>query len=583
MTEPPNNTMIDGSSETRRSIDQTEIEELRRIIIGFERSRIDKLRERLDSPDIRTEEISRILPDAVILRTSRDDRLSRSLGPAVENAIESSIRRNRKILVDALFPIMGPSIRKAVISTIQRMIQSFDKTLEYSLSIQGLKWRLEALRTKKPFGEIVLLHTLVYQVEQIFLIHNRTSLVIQHVVSNNVKIQDPDLVSSMLSAIRDFIHDSFSLDREQNLDTLHIADRTIWIEQGTHALLAAVIRGTPPEGLRSNLCDILDVIHISHGDELENFNGDTTGFETIRPDLEECLESGYKAKEKRISPLFWLLVSAVILVLAAWCFFLIRDHMKVAHYLERLKAEPGILITSSEKHSGTYQIYGLRDPMASAPEELLKEAMLEPGKFMFKMEPYYSSDPVLAIKRVHKILEPPNSVTLAFKDGLLNIEGEALHQWIVRMRASLAAIPAITRYSDEKLIDIDLNDFNVLREKIENKFFLFELGSSEMLPGQEDGLAAFIDDLKELLHKAEALDKNIHIDILGHADSQGTDQTNSLVSRERADKILSMISKEGLETHNFTAAGMGSSEPFTEERTSRDRELNRRVTIRITG
>ncbi|MBN1627714.1 MAG: hypothetical protein JW944_14440 [Deltaproteobacteria bacterium] len=299
MADSSNNTIIDKSSEAQISSGKNELEELRQIITGLERSRIDKLRERLDSRDIRTEEISSILPDAILLRTSQDDKLTRSIGPTVEKAIESSIRRNRKVLVYALFPIIGPSIRKAVVSTIKRMIQSFDKTLEYSFSIQGLKWRFEALRTKRPFGEIVLLNTLVYQVEQIFLIHNRTSLVIQHVVSKDVKIQDPDLVSSMLSAIRDFIHDSFNLDKEENLDTLHIADRTIWIEQGPHALLAAVIRGTPPEELRSNFCDILEMIHISHGNELENFDGDAAEFESVKPDLEACLESGYKAKQKK--------------------------------------------------------------------------------------------------------------------------------------------------------------------------------------------------------------------------------------------------------------------------------------------
>ncbi len=310
---------------------------------------------------------------------------------------------------------------------------------------------------------------------------------------------------------------------------------------------------------------------------------DTSAFETIRPDLEACLEYVYKAKEKKISPLFWVMASAAILALVTWCFFLMRDHMRVAHYLERLKAEPGILIASSEKHSGTYQIYGLRDPMASDPDAILKEEGLESGRFIFKMEPYYSSDPGLVIKRIQKTLEPPESVTLAFADDVLNIEGEAPHQWIVRMRASIAANPLIQRYNDERLIYVDLNDFNVLRKRIQNQSFLFELNSSEMLPGQEDGIAAFIKDLQDLLHKAKTLDKNIHIDILGHADSQGTEETNRMLSKERADKILSIISKKGLETAGFTVIGMGSSEPFTEERTSRDRELNRRVTIRING
>jgi len=137
------------------------LDELRRLINGPERVRIDELRERLENPELRIRDVSQILAEAIVRRTSQDDKIARALAPTVEKAIESSIRRNRKVLVDVLFPVMGPAIRKAVASAIQGMIQSFDKTLEYSISLRGLRWRLEALRTRKPFGEVVLLHTLL--------------------------------------------------------------------------------------------------------------------------------------------------------------------------------------------------------------------------------------------------------------------------------------------------------------------------------------------------------------------------------------------------------------------------------------
>ena len=82
------------------------------------------------------------------------------------------------------------------------------------MSKQGLKWRFEALRTRKPFAEVILLHTLVYQVEQIFLIHKDTGLTLQHVVSKAELANDPDLVSGMLTAIKDFVQDSFGAQRE---------------------------------------------------------------------------------------------------------------------------------------------------------------------------------------------------------------------------------------------------------------------------------------------------------------------------------------------------------------------------------
>jgi hypothetical protein len=56
------------------------------------------------------------------------------------------------------------------------MMQSFNQTIDHSLSFKGLAWRIEAWRTGRPFAEVVLLHTLRFRVEQLFLIHRDTGL-----------------------------------------------------------------------------------------------------------------------------------------------------------------------------------------------------------------------------------------------------------------------------------------------------------------------------------------------------------------------------------------------------------------------
>ena len=56
----------------------------------------------------------------------------------------------------------------------------------------------------------MLKHTLVYRVEHVFLIHRHTGLLIANAASQDATSQDPQLVSSMLSAIQDFVRDSFA-------------------------------------------------------------------------------------------------------------------------------------------------------------------------------------------------------------------------------------------------------------------------------------------------------------------------------------------------------------------------------------
>ncbi|MEO8349653.1 MAG: OmpA family protein, partial [Acidobacteriota bacterium] len=225
--------------------------ELRRLLLVAEEAQVSRIQERLDDPEIHAEDVSRVLPEAIVLRSAKDDDFSRALQPTVEKAIVTSVRRDPQVLVDALFPVMGPAIRKAIASALASMVESFSETLEHSFSVQGVKWRMEAWRTGKPLAEVILLRTVVYRVEQVFLIHRESGLLLQHVSATAAGVQDADMVSGMLTAIRDFVHDSFGGKEGDSLDTFQVGERSVWIEQGPHATLAAVVRGSAPRELRT--------------------------------------------------------------------------------------------------------------------------------------------------------------------------------------------------------------------------------------------------------------------------------------------------------------------------------------------
>ena len=176
-------------------------------------------------------------------------RMGHVLAPVMEKAAESSIRSDPTTLVNILYPTIVPAIRKSIGETIDETFQRLNQTLKYSLTWRGLKWRWEAWRTGLPFAEVVLKHTLVYQVEHVFLVHRHTGLLIAHVAAENAVSQDPQLVSSMLVAIQDFVRDSFSGAEHQGLDSVQLGELRLWSEPGPFAVLVAVIRGDPPEGL----------------------------------------------------------------------------------------------------------------------------------------------------------------------------------------------------------------------------------------------------------------------------------------------------------------------------------------------
>jgi OOP family OmpA-OmpF porin len=288
--------------------------ELRTLLVGPEQRQLRALQTRVEDPAAQARDVSRVLARAVELRTN-DPHLKRALAPTIEDTISASVRRNPRPLADALFPIIGPAIRKAVAATLHGMLESLNTTLEHSLSWRSLQWRLDARRTGKPFAEIVLLNTLVYRVEQVFLIHRPTGLLLQHLTAPGTQVQDADIVSGMLTAIREFVRDSFKVAEEEGLQTLKVGELTVLVEQGPHAFVAVVVRGTAPPALRQTLQQALESVQAQYSDLLESFGGNAEAFEGARPLLEVCLQQQFRGSRpaRRLSPALAAVVVAVLI------------------------------------------------------------------------------------------------------------------------------------------------------------------------------------------------------------------------------------------------------------------------------
>lgn len=362
------------------------LSELRSLLFGAD------LQQRIDKIKLLAEDVSSVLPEAVILRTMQDEQLSKAMVPTVEQAIQFSVKQDLDVLSDALFPVIGPATRKAVATALKTLTESLNQTLDNSLSPQSFKWRLEALQTGKSFAEVVLLRTLVYRVEQVFLIHKKTSLVLQHVVAPLVAAQDADLVSAMLSAIQSFVQDSFNVSHQDALDTLEFGELTIWIEQGPQAILAGVIRGNAPHELRLVFQSAIEKIHKEFRLSLISFQGDDAPFESSKQYLEDCLQAQYQTKKDNPSPILGILLGTILCSFGIWSFFSIKENLRWANFLEKLNSQPGIVVVKAEKHHGKYFISGLRDSLAVDPVTLMQEAKLNPKSVISNWESYISTD-----------------------------------------------------------------------------------------------------------------------------------------------------------------------------------------------
>src|SRR5262245_42769176 len=248
----------------------------------------------MDDPERLAEAIGQVLPTAIAQATT-DTRMGHVLAPVMEKAAESSIRSDPTTLVNILYPTIVPAIRKSIGETIDETFQRLNPTLKYSLTWRGLRRRSGAWRTGRTFAEVVLTHTLVYQVEHVFLVHRHTGLLVAHVAAENAVSQDPQLVSSMLVAIQDFVRDSFSGAEHQGVDSVQLGELRLWCEPGPFALLVAVIRGDPPEGLHDAMRSTLSRIHAERYHALESFNGSRAGLGDVEARLRELVALGEHA------------------------------------------------------------------------------------------------------------------------------------------------------------------------------------------------------------------------------------------------------------------------------------------------
>jgi OOP family OmpA-OmpF porin len=427
-----------------------EFEELRRLLLSREREQLRDLSDRLSDKQRRSQDMASVLPEAIKMSRERGEQLTQALRPAVEGSFQQSIDQKPQLFVDALHPLIGPIVRKSVAETLRRLLQSFNQTLEHTFSWRGLKWRWEALRTGRSFAEVVMLRSLVYRVEQLFLIHRETSLSLLHVTADTTLSKDSDMVAGMLSAIQDFARDSFATGEDSDLEEFRVGELQVWIAPGPHAYLAAVIRGNPSLELRPTLEETIETLHVLKGSALAEFKGDAAPFESLRPDLEACLRAQYASSKNQRRPTRALFVLTVVAA-AILASILVGQNRsrKWKGFLERLNAQPGVVVTDArQRWFSPSDVSGLRDAASPDPAALARDAGLDPTRIHFNWKEHLALDSASVRRRVERRFVLPDQARIALNDGVLEIAGTVPYEWLETVRHEATLIPGVNSVVD---------------------------------------------------------------------------------------------------------------------------------------
>jgi outer membrane protein OmpA-like peptidoglycan-associated protein len=446
-------------------INQEQLNSLRNRINRFEEVmvRYEQLESRINDTKQYAKEIAKILPDAIRRATEEsaqqtslmEQRLIVSLQKPIEMCLKESIRQDSNAFAQSLFPVIGPMIRKYTNEGFKTLLQQINSSLENAFSLQHIIWRIQALHSGHSYSEMVLKNTLVYRVEQVFLIHRESGLLVHHTHIKDIEIGDSDAVSAMFTAIQDFTRDSFSASKKEELDSVEVGEYTVWIERGPYALLACVIRGVAPLSLRENMSQLIEKIHGSHGKALREFEGDNTELQSCFYLLEEILESEIKTDSKMAPRLFSLkffIITVIILImLLTWGYHSFSYQQRLDNYINALYDTPGIIVISTQKQEGKLVIHGMRDPLAAEPQKIAYRFELNEDNVLFKGDPYQDLHPNFVEKRLIQWLKPPKTVQMYLKVTTLHLSGHADQSWIDKVKNSVGMMAGFSHLVTDKL------------------------------------------------------------------------------------------------------------------------------------
>ncbi len=480
----------------------------------------------------------------------------KAIAEPVRESLFVAIQENRDEVAEVIFPVIGPAIRRAIAQALGQMVENTNRLLEKSLSLRALRWRIEAARTGRSLAEVALTHSLQYEVEQVFLIHRESGLLIGHATAQRGLTQPPEVISGMLTGIRDFVQDSFGGTDDDGVRRLEVGDRTVWVEQRSAVVLAAVVRGTGPSELGWQLQEALEDIVVRRGPALARYDGDPEAFRDLQPVLQRCLRSERTTPVRRRPWAIYAAAAAVGLMLVVLGIRQVQWRGRADRAVTLLRQEPGYGLRQTEVGWSSIRIVGGRDPLARPLRDVISATGVDPSR----VNAIWISgpDPDLALERASHTLEPPTTVKLRRQpDGALVVTGTAAIQWIDRLPVLARLIDGVRCVDQSALRVAEAVEVDEAARAVEDLRVGFAPGSATPVDaGAVDTLRRALQDLDRFAWNAHT---RVRVTVLGSADTTGSDTLNRRLSVSRAQNVVASLDSTPVWSIRFRAQGRAPS------------------------
>ncbi len=532
------------------------LDQLKEILLQQEKRRLASLEEelrelyaRFDDKERLIESLDPVIADLLYKKIMESRaQMAQALAPVMGEALRTQINEAKDDIADALYPVIGKTVRKSVAEAMKNLMQAINERIDNLVN--------KSFGRRKKIDKITLLReVLPFHVQQVFLIHRETGLLLSH-ASNNVdpaSAPNEDMVSGMLTAIREFSKTAFAAG-DQSLHEIQYDDLNIIIEEGKYAYLAFVVSGTPGGAFKEVIKDIEHKIHLAYYKDLRAFTGDTEPFSPIRETLESFINAVHEpmfrealaGREKRSKAPAFILLGLIAAIIAAVIFFLWPNTAAREAQLKNL-------LNSYQQREGSFfsveradNRLTLRGQAYAADRRELLQALEEAG-FEVNSEAF-TVLPSLSVlrKTVNRVshnlgLNPPLSLMADSAQLYLTgrVPDEPTRIRAARLFATQSALPLIWN---------GIQVANPARERLINSLnsraLYFVSGSARLNSESEK-------NLRQLLSRGNVRDIR-RLVIRGCADATGKPELNKKLALRRARVVQALFLKSGLDSARIT-------------------------------
>ncbi len=479
------------------------------------------------------------------------NQLLSKLSPRIYALLRHEINVNRDAVSDLVYPVVGGMISKYVSRMIRDLLNDINEKIQTGLSIANLRRKVVAKIKGIPESELLLLESAPLKIKAVMLIHKQMGTVLASQIREDSNIGDPDMVGSMLTALRDFInHWIESQEHFSDVSEINYGNSKIVLEASGHCYLVLLVQGHPSSQLFSTAHQVLNTILSRHATAIQQFNGDMQHIDNeaiigaFAPLF--TLRDRPEGRKKRISP--WPLTVLALLLFGAIGTFWWRDALR-EQYKEAANAQlwhhPGLALYNLQASwlDGQLHLHGnvphehlkilARELVASLPNPHAYEVSND----LLVVEPF--RDDAALTRQIAALLtlanrNPFTQITATQQQGMIHISGHTDSQTLLnQLTVALAALQQVTQVTSSVIL-IDADDASTL---------YFDNNSHT--------LSSHAIQKIETIAKELTLHPDLRLDVVGYSSQTGSLQKNMQISGERTKAVITTLQNMGIEPHRI--------------------------------